>query len=122
MFIKVIFYHRKGYKIKEIKRIMGENLELLTLKEVIEVFIEFDLKHSDFPHNYSKNKKVPKWDGLVVFEKKLIYIDKEINDIKDKRKAIIHEILHSKYFIQGKKDTEEQIEKETEIIYQKIYG
>ncbi|MDD5012307.1 MAG: hypothetical protein PHQ66_01520 [Candidatus Nanoarchaeia archaeon] len=99
-----------------------KDLDLLTLKEVVDVFAEFDLRHTDFPHNYKDDKKIPKYNGLTILEKKLIYLDKDIPDIIDRRKAVIHEVLHSKYFLQGKKDTERQVEKETEEIYKKIYG
>ncbi|MCK9595727.1 hypothetical protein M0R19_00895 [Candidatus Pacearchaeota archaeon] len=91
----------------------------LTLKDVINSLVEYDIKHCPFPQN--DNSKGIDQGGMIDDEKKIIYIEDE-QTYKSKRTVLIHELLHAKYFRLGKEDNEEQIEKETDIIYKKLYG
>lgn len=95
------------------------DLELLTMRNVIDALMRYDVKHCPFPQNDVPGKGAD--SGIIDDEKKIIYLDEETTQ-EYMRKAIIHEFLHAKYFALGKEDTEEQIERESEDVYKKIYG
>jgi len=96
------------------------DLELLTLRDVIDALMRYDIKHCPFPQN-DISKKLGSHNGIIDDEKKIVYLNEEQTQ-ESMRKTIIHEFSHAKNYRAGKKDTEKQIEKETEIIYKKLYG
>jgi len=100
-------------------------LEELTLKDVIETFVRYDIEHSRFPHNYIyEDADMPIIRGLVMDDEKLILLDQDQCD-ESMREAVIHELLHTKHFRLGDlrgRDIERVVYKETELTYKKLYG
>ncbi len=102
--------------------------ETLTLKDVIEVLIAYNIEHCRFPHNYMieyfGEEAVPEIHGLALDDEKLILIDKE-QGFEALRETIIHELLHAKHYKKGDlrgKDIEVVVEKETSLTYKELYG
>ncbi len=94
--------------------------ELLTLKDMIESLMMYSLEHCLFPQNFGSKKIRTVDSGIIDDERKIIYIDKEQTQ-EETRKTLIHEFLHAKYFRLGKRDTEKKVDRETEIVYKKLY-
>ena len=99
------------------------NIEaLLNYREIIEVLVEYDVIHQEFVLNrWLKNKNKKEYIGFFDSEDTKIFIDTK-QCLKEKRKAIIHELLHVKNYLKGIDDTEKRIEKDTTIIYNSLYG
>jgi len=101
------------------------SLTTLTLKDVIETLVTYDINHSLFPHNYMVDyfNDVPIIRGLAIDDKKLILIDSEQGN-EEMRETIIHELIHTKHYRLG--DLRSQIEKivqdETVLTYKMLYG
>jgi len=99
----------------------------LTLKDVIDTLVYYDLEHCRFPHNYlAEDYQIPKIRGLTLDDKKLILIDKE-QSIEVVKEILIHELLHIKHYAlsdlpRNMNQIEKIIQKETELTYKKIYG
>jgi len=98
----------------------------LTLKDVIETLIVYDIEHCRFPHNYlaDVNYEIPRIEGLAMDDNKLILINKELCD-EEKRHVVIHELLHTKHYRIGDlkgKNIEKVVEAETVLTYLKLYG
>lgn len=101
-------------------------IKTLTLKEVIETLVLYDLEHTRFPHNYLAefDYSVPTIRGLCMDDKKLILIDRE-QCREDMRETIIHELLHSRHYQLGDlttRQTERIVNEETAFTYKKLYG
>ncbi|MCK5624992.1 hypothetical protein KAI04_04070 [Candidatus Pacearchaeota archaeon] len=102
------------------------NLEELTVKDIIETFVTYDLEHCKFPHNYfiEVMSRIPRIEGVTLDDQKLILINNE-NGLEKTRQVIIHELLHTKHYRQGNlelKRIEKQVVAETKFNYMKIYG
>lgn len=102
------------------------NLEQLTLKDVIETFTTYNLRHVDFPHNFlaQTGADIPEIDGLTLDDKKIIYINTDTS-LEYRRAVLIHEFLHTKHYRQGdlpRSKTESVVEKETKLTYYDLYG
>ncbi len=99
----------------------------LTLKDVIDTFVSYDLEHSRFPHNYMlDNLDIPIIGGMAIDDKKLILIDKEL-PTETMREVIIHELIHTKHYRLGDlprdiNTIERIVHKETGLVYKKLYG
>ena len=103
-------------------------LKELTLKDVIETLIWYNVEHCRFPHNYLADfvADMPVVGGLTLDDKKLILINKEESD-ENRREVVIHELLHTAHFRRGDlprdiKKIEKIVEAETELTYKKLYG
>lgn len=95
-----------------------KDLELLTLRNVVDALMRYDVKHCPFPqNNVRKNNDM----ALIDDEKKIIYLDEEETQ-RNMRIGIIHEFLHAKYYALGIKDIEKKIEKEADLVYERLYG
>jgi len=102
----------------------------LSLKDVIETLIIYNIEHCRFPYNYLREYfnntkyKLPEIRGLAMDDKKLILIDKEQGDER-KRETIIHELIHTKHYRLGDlqpKNIERVVQSETLLTYYKLYG
>jgi len=104
------------------------NLEILSLKDVIESLVIYDIEHCRFPHNYMAEyfpkNRVPLIRGMAIDDKKLILIDKEqCQELS--RETIIHELIHTKHYRIGdleQKNVETIVEAETDLTYLNLYG
>ena len=100
---------------------------MLTLKEVIEILIEYNVELKEFPlNNWREVNNKPKIRGLIIDDLRRIVIDK--NQSKDLlRESILHELVHAKYFKSGglstlsQKQIENTVQKESEEVYKKLY-
>lgn len=108
-----------------VNKYKGKRLYSLTLKDVIETLVTFDIEHSRFPVNY-----IPEYFGeqkgflgLAMDDKKLILINKELG-LEEMRETIIHELLHVNHYRKGDLKgnmIETIVEKETDLTYKKLY-
>lgn len=102
-------------------------IKKLTLKDVIDVLSDYDVKHCIFPHNYLAeiDDTIPVIRGIALGEKRLILLDSEQNS-EEMRETVIHEILHCKHYklgdLSGFNKIENHIEKETNLTYKLLYG
>ena len=119
---------KRSKKNQKSKKIHGVKLKELTLADVIETLIHYDVEHCRFPHNYLAEfvKGIPELGGWALDDKKLILINKEECDER-RREIVIHELLHTVHFRRGDlprdiKKIEEIVEAETELVYKKLYG
>jgi len=101
-------------------------LEKLTLKDVIETLIVYQIEHCRFPHNYLEKAgyDIPIIHGLAMDDKKLILIDKE-QCCEEKRESVIHELIHTKHYKLGDLkggNMEKVVQSETVLTYLQLYG
>lgn len=104
------------------------NLEILTLKDVVESLVYYDIEHCRFPHNYMveyfSRSRVPVIKGMCLDDKKLILIDREMGE-ENTKQTVIHELLHTKHYRIGdleQKNVETIVEAETDLTYLNLYG
>lgn len=105
---------------------MKKNLEELTLKEVIETLVTYNIEHTRFPHNYLLDlyEEMPFIYGLSMDDRKLILINQELSD-EEKRETIIHELIHTKHYRLGdlkSRECEKIVQLETIKTYKSLYG
>lgn len=100
-------------------------LHPLTLKDVIETLITYDIEHCRFPinymHEYFGERKG--FMGLAMDDKKLILINKELG-MEEMRETLIHEFLHTHHYRKGDltgRLIETIVEKEINLTYKKLY-
>lgn len=91
-------------------------LEELTIKEVIRILTEFDIRHTD--KIYCNGEEAL---GITLPSSKLIQLsDKPL--IAERRLVIIHELYHAADFIDGGNSSEKNTDKRANQLYKKIYG
>ena len=100
----------------------------LTLKDVIETLVTYDIEHCRFPCNHVTDYFgiETQLKGLAMDDKKLILINQELG-LEEMREVIIHELLHTLHYrlsdLPSKPNLIEKIvEKETNLTYKKLYG
>lgn len=103
-------------------------LHSLTLKDVIETLVTYDIEHCRFPINYMYEYigEEKGFHGLAMDDKKLILINKELGN-EEIRETIIHELLHTRHYrladlTRNPNLIEKIVEKETNLTYKKLYG
>ena len=103
-------------------------IEELTLKDVIESLVYYDIEHCRFPHNYMAEyfgrSRVPIIKGMCLDDKKLILIDREMGE-ENTKQAVIHELLHTKHYRIGdleQREVETIVKAETNLTYLNLYG
>ena len=100
-----------------------EKLETLTMRDIIETLVTYNVRHVPFPHNYVQG--AAKYNGLICDDKKTIFLNEEMAK-EITRAVIIHEFLHDKHYRIGNLCDERRIEsvvkKETIETYKQIYG
>jgi len=117
---------KKG-KRRQKKEAVKNILEELTLKDVIEALIFYDIEHCRFPHNYiAGSDDIPRLRGLTLDDKRLILINRE-QGTEELRETIIHELHHIKHFRLGdlennNRKIEAVVRAETAKTYKKLYG
>ena len=100
---------------------------LLTLKDTINILSMYDIEHCRFPHNYIADvvDDIPRLNGLVLGDKRLILIDRE-QPIELAKEVVIHELLHCKHYelgdLSGFNRIENYIKQETDLTYKLLYG
>lgn len=100
--------------------------KMLNLKDVIDTLAYYDLEHCRFPHNYMLDMDMPIIDGMVIDDRKLILINKEL-PTETSREVVLHELIHTKHFRDGDlpkniNTIERIVQRETEMTYKKLYG
>ena len=106
---------------------MKKLIKPLTLRNVIDALVIYDIEHCRFPHNYLTAiiSEIPPLGGLALADKKLILIDSEQGE-ETTREIIIHELLHCKHYqigdLKGFNSIERQVQKETNLTYKLLYG
>jgi len=60
--------------------------------------------------------------GLADNELGIIYTNQEFPEFYNKRRTLIHEILHAYYYINDIKESERKVKKETKQLEELIYG
>lgn len=110
-----------------INKYKNKILHPLTLKDVIETLITYDIEHCRFPINYMYEYVGERkgFMGLAMDDKKLILINQELGN-EEMRETIIHELLHVNHYrladLPRNPDLIEKIvEKETDLTYKKLY-
>jgi len=97
----------------------------LTLKDVIETFVTYDLRHSVFPHNLiSEEYGIPYLFGMAIDNRKIILIDEDLGQ-EETRATLIHELLHTKHYRLGdlsERLVEKTVRAETKRMYKLLYG
>jgi len=113
---------------------VGSKYPNFNLRDVIEILLEYDLVHQEFPCN----KVLPFYvreeltdcevaiDGLADDIEKKIHINKDVCR-KAMRKTIIHEMLHCYHYLKGDYDVfnhkivESRVDKETNLLFKHLY-
>ncbi len=105
-----------------------KNRKPLTLKDVIDSLVIYDIEHCRFPHNYlaEVGVDIPIIGGMALDDRKKILIDIELPQ-EEMREVIIHELIHTKHYRLGDlprniNQLEKHVEFETKLTYNKLYS
>jgi len=87
----------------------------LTLRDIIDVLCEFSLQHTEFIY-YDEE-----CDGVCLGDKRHILISKD-QMLDDKRKTVIHELIHAKDLLTQPDSNERSTVSRTNKVYKELYG
>lgn len=86
----------------------------LKMKDLIEVISEFDIQTQEIPQI---NDEI--YYGIIDNVERKIYLSSKITHVEKKR-TLVHEIVHGYYFLKGINRTERQVLKEAKELYKVI--
>jgi len=117
-------FNTKTLNLRNVIRMLGEKVlnekpKTPTFKDVVEILNEFDF--NIVPREDIDDENVY---GVTIYPtddmRGEILVIKELND-EERKKTIIHELLHAYSFIKGYDWDEKKVEEETEKIYKQLY-
>lgn len=92
-----------------------KRLTELTIEDVIQILLEFDVQHQELPAMQGRLY------GLIDYGKKKIYLD-STQDSTEMRDSILHEFYHAKARQQMMNNSENAVDKITKQHIKKLYG
>jgi hypothetical protein len=91
-------------------------MPLMRFRDVVDILASYSLIH--LKRILSPNGE---YSGITDPDRKEIYVSDD-DILKNRRKSVIHELLHIYHVENSLPDSEAATEKETEILYRKLFG